>query len=140
MRRVLPLLVALAIVGPPALAQSYYFSHDVPTNRSWIFYLPSDVVRNDAGAYSLKMPLSNNAAIDGVHQMCSGAWLLSVEAPTELPPGSLMYFGPQDVVLYDPITGAYSMFFDGAAAGAHASCAWGSEMEHVSGRAPRRSS
>ena len=117
MRRVLPLLAVLALAGPPALAQSYYLSHDVPTNRSLTFYLPSDVVRNDAGAYSLKMPLPGKASIDGVHQMCSGAWLFSVEAPTELPPVSLTYFGPQDVILYDPITGAYSMFFDGAASG-----------------------
>jgi hypothetical protein len=44
-----------------------------------------------------------------------GHWLLSVEAPTELPAGGGVFYGPEDVVRFDGAT--FSMLFDGSAQG-----------------------
>ena len=84
MKRLFLLLLTLGMLGPPAMAQSYYLSPDVPTSLGGTTYLPWDVVRNDAGSYSLTLSLPTHATVDSLHPMCSGNWLISVEVPTSL--------------------------------------------------------
>jgi hypothetical protein len=120
MRRLMPLLVVLALAGPPAMAQSYYFSPDVPTDLTGATYLPWEVVRKDSpGVYSVVVGASQPAytAVDSLHAMCSGNWLLSVEATEELPAGSGAYFEPWDVIEYDPALVTHSQFFCGGPIG-----------------------
>jgi len=74
-------------VAAPAIAQSCFFSPDVPTDLSGTTYLPWNIVRNDSGVYSLVLGLPNGTPIDALHAMDAGDWLFSVEATTELPPG-----------------------------------------------------
>jgi len=114
MKRLLPLMMVLGMLGPPALAQSFYLSPDVPTNLGGTNYMPWEVVRNDSGAYTLKLSLPPNTPVNGLHQMCRGYWLLTVEAPTTL--GGTT-FDPRDVIRYDPVGGTYVYFLNGAAAG-----------------------
>ncbi len=115
-KRLIALLVILGIAGLPALAQSYYFSPDVPTDLGGTTYLPWEVVRYDPGTFSLRLTFPVTA-VDSVHAMCSGNWLLSVETPEEIPPGSGALYDPRDVILYDPATLLYTPFFCGAAIG-----------------------
>lgn len=117
MRRRLLLLVVLAVVSPRADAASFYFSPDVPTDDpsgAATVFLPWEVVRNDAGTYTLKLSFPQNTPLDALHQMCSGNWLISVEAPTSL---GGTEFDPRDVIRFDPVAGSYSLFFGGAGAG-----------------------
>jgi hypothetical protein len=117
MRRLIPLLIVLGITGPPALAASFYFCPDVPTDRAGTTYMPWNIVRNDSGAYSLALALPGSTATDSLHRMCSGDWLFSVEAAAELPPGGGVFHEPRDVVRYDPALVVYSSFFCGALVG-----------------------
>lgn len=117
MRRLIVLLVVLAMASLPALAISYYFVPDVPTDLGGVTYLPWQIVRNDSGVYSLRLMLPVDTPIDALHQMCNGDWLFSVEATTELPPGSGAFFDPRDVIRYSPVPGTYVAFFGGAGAG-----------------------
>jgi hypothetical protein len=114
MKRLFLLLLTLGMLGPPAMAQSYYLSPDVPTSLGGTTYLPSDVVRNDAGSYSLTLSLPTHATVDSLHPMCSGNWLISVEVPTSLDGNT---YDPRDVIEFNPGAGTYALFFDGAAAG-----------------------
>ncbi|MBP7149739.1 MAG: hypothetical protein KBD01_19610, partial [Acidobacteria bacterium] len=77
-------------------------------------FLPWDTVRSGPGGYSRKLTLPPGTAIDGLHQMCNGDWLFSVEAPATL--GAATY-EPADVIRYSPVVGAYSLYFGGAVAG-----------------------
>jgi len=115
MKRLIPLLVALGIAGLPALASSYYFSPDVPTDLAGNTYLPWQIVRNDSGTFNAPAVLAQPpvTAIDSLHAMCSGKWLLSVEAPMDLPLGGGVYYEPWDVIEFDPPAGIYSLFFCG---------------------------
>lgn len=97
MKRLGVLLLVLGVVATPAVAQSYFFSPDVPTDLSGTTYLPWNIVRNDSGVYSLVLGLPNGTPIDALHAMDAGDWLFSVEATTELPPGSSVFFLPGDV-------------------------------------------
>jgi len=118
MRRRLLLLVVLAVASPPTHAISYYFCPDVPTNdpsgATATVFLPWQIVRNDSGTYTLRASLPPSTPIDALHQMCSGNWLISVEAPTNLGGTD---FEPRDVIRYDPASGTYALFFGGAGAG-----------------------
>jgi hypothetical protein len=107
-------MMVLGMLGPPALAQSFYLSPDVPTNLGGTTYMPWDVVRNDSGTYTLKLSLPPNTPVNGLHQMCKGFWLFTVEVPTKLGPNT---YDPRDVIRYDPAGGTYVAFFNGAAAG-----------------------
>jgi len=115
MRRLIPLLLILGVAVLPALAASYYFSPDVPTDLAGTTYLPWMIVRNDSGIFTAPAVLAQPpvTAIDSIHPMCSGNWLFSVEAPMDLPPGGGVYYEPWDVVEYDPALGVYNLFFCG---------------------------
>jgi hypothetical protein len=115
MKRLIPLLVALGIAGLPALASSYYFSPDVPTDLAANTYLPWQIVRNDSGTFTAPAVLAQPpvTAVDSLHAMCNGRWLLSVEAPMDLPLGGGVYYEPWDVIEFNPAAGAYSLFFCG---------------------------
>ena len=76
MKRLIPLLVVLALAGPPAWAVSFYESPDVPTDDPLaVTYLPWDVVRDDSGNYSLKFAYPANTPGRSVrmHRFCSGS-------------------------------------------------------------------
>ncbi|MBP7148044.1 MAG: hypothetical protein KBD01_10895, partial [Acidobacteria bacterium] len=98
MRRLVPLIIAVGLLGPPAGAATFYFTPDVPTDdpsaAATTIFLPWDIVRYGPGGYSLKLTLPPGTAIDGLHQMCNGDWLFSVEAPATL--GAATY-EPADV-------------------------------------------
>ena len=96
----------------PALAISFYVSPDVPTDLGGTAYVPSEIVRNDAGAYASQLVLPGHTAIDALSRMDGGDWLFSVETPADL--GGTT-FEPRDVVRYDG--SVYSIFFDGSAEG-----------------------
>lgn len=115
MRRLIPLLLILGIAVLPALASSYYFSPDVPTDLAGTTYLPWMIVRNDSGTFTAPAVLAQPpvTAIDSLHAMCSGNWLLSVEAPMDLPVGGGVFYEPWDVIQFDPALGVYSLFFCG---------------------------
>lgn len=115
MRRLIPLFLILGVAASPALAASYYFSPDVPTDLAGTTYLPWMIVRNDSSAFTAPAALAQPpvTAIDSLHAMCSGRWLFSVEAPMDLPVGGGVYYEPWDVVEYDPASGVYNMFFCG---------------------------
>jgi hypothetical protein len=120
MKRLLFVLALVAALGPPALAQrTLYVSPDVPTDDpggSGAVFQPWEVVAHKGGLYALVLSLPANTAIDAVHKMDRpGRWLLSVEATAELPPGSGVFFQPEDVIRLDGAI--FTMFFDGSAAG-----------------------
>jgi hypothetical protein len=118
MKRLLLLLLLIGVAGPPTAASSYYLSPDVPTDDpagSGTVFMPWDIVWHQAGAYSLAFSLPQNTAVDALHQMCNGDWLFSVEAPTELPPGSGTLYFPGDVIRFNGL--AYGAFFSASAAG-----------------------
>jgi hypothetical protein len=118
MRRLLPMLIALGLLGPPVGAVSFYFTPDVPTNdptgATTTIFLPWDIVRYDPGAYTLALSLPSGTAVDGLHRMCNGDWLLSVESPATL--GATTY-DPRDVIRYNSLSNTFSLFFGGAGAG-----------------------
>jgi hypothetical protein len=115
MRRLIPLLLILGIAGLPALASSYYFSPDVPTDLAGNTYLPWQIVRNDSGVFTAPAALAQPpvTAVDSLHAMCSGRWLFSVEAPMDLPLGGGVYYEPWDVIEFDPAAGTYNPLFCG---------------------------
>jgi hypothetical protein len=118
MKRLLLLLMLIGIAGAPAAASSYFLSPDVPTDDpagSGTVFMPWDIVWHQAGAYTLALSLPPDTAVDALHQMCSGDWLISVEVPTELPPGSGTLYFPGDVVRTNGV--AYALYFDASAAG-----------------------
>jgi hypothetical protein len=122
MKRLILLLAILALLGPPAVAQrTLYVSPDVPTDDpggSGITFMPWDVLAYKAGAYTPFPVLSfpPQTAVDALHKMDRpGHWLFSVEAPTELPPGSGVWFQPDDVIHFDGAI--FTAWFVGSAAG-----------------------
>lgn len=119
MRRLLPLLVVLGIAGSPVLAASFYFCPDVPTDLAGTTYTPWEIVRNDSGTYSLAQTLPINTPTDGLHRMCVGDWLISVESATELPPAGGVFHEARDVIRYDPTAAppTYTSFFCGGPIG-----------------------
>ena len=112
MKRSLFLLAGLWIACSSAMAISFYFSPDVPTDLGGITYMPWDIVRNDSGVYSLVLSLPSGTQIDSLYRRCDGKWLFSVEAPTDL--GGTTY-EPRDVILFDG--SVYSLFFCGGLVG-----------------------
>lgn len=118
MRRLVPLLIALGLCGPPIGATSYYFTPDVPTTdpsgATATVFLPWQVVRYGPGGYSVALTLPSGTSIDAVHRMCNGDWLFSFEVPTTL--GGVTW-DPADVVRFSPLAGTWALFFGGAGAG-----------------------
>jgi len=87
MKRAWMLLALLGIASSVASAQpSYYECPDVPTDlpAGGLTYLPWDLVRNDAGVYSLPGSLPPTTPVDALHRLGNGDWLLSVETTTTL--------------------------------------------------------
>lgn len=111
-RRLLLLSLVFGL-GVSHVSASFQFSPDTPTKLMGMTYLPSQVVQNDAGNYSLTLALPNGTLIDGLHHMNNGDWLISVATPAVL--GGTMY-DPRDVVRRDA-GGSFTLFFAGAAAG-----------------------
>jgi hypothetical protein len=67
--RKLPLALAMvALAASPALAQSLYVVPDVPTDLGGTTYLPSDIVRFTAPAYSLSLALPPPATVDALNE------------------------------------------------------------------------
>ena len=112
MKRLLFLLAGLWVACSSAMAISFYFSPDVPTDLGGTTYLPWQIVRNDSGIYTLVLSLPSGTHIDSLYRRCDGKWLFSVEAPTDL--GGTTY-DPRDVILFDGIN--YSLFFCGGPIG-----------------------
>lgn len=122
MKRLILFLALLALLGPPVVAQrTLYVSPDVPTDDpggSGITFMPWDVLAYKAGFYTPAPVLSfpPMTAVDALHKMDRpGHWLFSVEAPTELPPGSGAWFQPEDVIQFDGAN--YTYWLIGASAG-----------------------
>jgi len=105
--------VVLGAAGFPVLATSSYLSPDVPTDLAGATYQESDILRDNSGAYSLVLSLPPGTPVDALHRMCSGNWLLSVEAPTDL--GGIQVEA-RDLVEFDGLS-AYTLFFCGAGVG-----------------------
>jgi hypothetical protein len=114
MRRFLLLFAGLWIACSSISGTSFYLSPDVPTDLSGNTYLPDGIVRWEAGAYFLSLSLPAGTPLNGLYRRLDGQWLISVEAPTDL--GGTTY-EPYDVILYDPTTTTYSLFFCGGPIG-----------------------
>ena len=110
--RVVLLAVALA-AAPRVLAVSLFAVPDVPADLGGATRLPWDIVRKDTpGSWSLAASVPFPTAVDGLHRMDSGDWLISVDAPADL--GGTTWL-PRDVVRVSG--GTYSGFFCGGAVG-----------------------
>lgn len=113
-------LTAIAVVwfaafpAPPARADSFHLTPDVPSVLGGAMHLPSEVARNDAGAYTTVLAVPAGASIDALHRMDGGDWLLSFRAPTAW---GATTFHPGDVARYDPSSGSVAVFFDHATIG-----------------------
>lgn len=115
MKRIALLLALAAAIGMPAMAQTHYHSPDVPTDLVGNTYLPWEIVRKDApSTYGVTLTMPPNTAVDGIHAMCSGEWLVSLEAAADL--GGTFYEA-YDVVKYDPATSLYNLEFCGGPMG-----------------------
>lgn len=117
MKRLWLFLGGWGLVCQPALAVHYYITADVPAELTGVgTTLPWHIARGDTvtGTYEPALSLPPGTAVDGLHQMGSGDWLLSVEAPADL--GGTTFL-PQDVALHDPATGTFLPFFCGGPAG-----------------------
>jgi len=117
MRRLLPLLALLALVGAvtPAAAVQLYVATDTPVDVAPLgTLLPWNVARLDttAGTYSPAFALPFGAGIDGLHRLDAGDWLVSFESPTDLGGTTWM---PQDVLRTNGVGAA--AFFCGQALG-----------------------
>src|SRR5262249_16083393 len=101
MRQQLLVLNVVAIGTLSARDDSFYFSPEAPVTDPFgattAIFSPWQVIRNDAGTYTLKLSLPADTSLDGAFQMCNGNWLLSVEAPTTL---GGVDFDPRDVIRY----------------------------------------
>lgn len=107
-----PLLaVLLAVATSPARAE-YFLTPDSPTALAGTVWDPFDIVRNDAGTFTLEMALPAGTAVDATHRRDAGDWLISVSEPAPL--GGVFY-DPRDIVRYDGST--FTLLFNGAAAG-----------------------
>jgi len=122
MKCLILLLAVMTALGPPVLAQqTVYVSPDVPTDDpggSGTTFQPSAVLRYKAGIYTPAPVLSlpPGTAVDALHKLDKpGQWLVSVEVTTELPPGSGVFFDPEDVIRTDGLV--FNMYLDGSAAG-----------------------
>ena len=73
---------------PPLMAADHsdhlYLVPDVPADLGAATFLPWEIVRADAGAYSSVLMLPAGTAIDALHRMDNGHWLLSLESPAIL--------------------------------------------------------
>jgi len=116
------MLTVLGMAASSARA-SFQISPDAPTGLSGTTLLPSQVAFCDAGTCSLTLSLPDGTAIDGLHRMSAGDWLLSLAAPAAL--GGTAY-DARDVVRLDGV-GAFTLVLDGAASGVPA----GSDVDAI---------
>lgn len=113
MKRLLFFTVLLVLATPCARAVSFYLATDAPADLGGITRFPWDIVRKDnPGAYVPTLSLPGFTAIDGLHRLDSGDWLVSVEAPADLGPTT---WDPRDVFRTNGI--AFAPFFCGDAVG-----------------------
>lgn len=108
------LAAALPLLLGASHSDNFYLTPDAPADLSATTFLPWQVVRNVAGAYTPSLTLPPGTVIDALHRMDNGHWLLSVESQTTL--GGVTAL-PSDVLeLYD-FPGGYVKRFDGVAGG-----------------------
>lgn len=113
MKRLLLFTVLLVLATPGARAVSFYLSPDAPADLGGITRFPWDIVRKDnPGPYTATLSLPGFTAIDGLHRLDSGDWLISVEAPADLGPAT---WDPRDV--FRSNGAIFAPFFCGDAAG-----------------------
>lgn len=112
----IPSAIVALFLAAPAMAQSFYFSPDVPVVLGDTTRLPWQIVRHGAAGDTTILSLPVSAPIAALDRMCDGTWLLVLDAPAELPPGSGAFFTPRDVVRWDGAS-SFTRFLDGAAAG-----------------------
>ena len=105
------LALALTLLASPARAE-YFVTPDTPSLLGGTIWESHEIVRNDAGTFTLERALPAGTPLDATHRMDSGHWLLSVSEPTAL---DGFFYDARDVVEYDGST--FSLFFSGAAAG-----------------------
>ncbi len=120
MRRVRRLLAAgfLLAAAPQqdqaGIADHFYLALDVPTDLGGATYLPWQIVRADEERYSPVLQLPDGIAIDALHRMDNGNWLISVESPAIL--GGLPA-APADILEFYDYPGGYASRFDGIGSG-----------------------
>lgn len=116
--RIGPDVVLLLAAVPLLLAASHsdnlYLVPDVPADLGAATFLPWQVVRASEGVYGSVLLLPAGTAIDAVHRMDDGHWLVSVESPTML--GGIAA-SPSDVLDVYDFPGGYAKRFDGVARG-----------------------
>jgi hypothetical protein len=117
----LVLMLMTGMLAFPAVAVDFYISPDVPTDDPGgtpVIFLPWEIVRVDSitGAHSVVLSLPLGTAVDALHRRCDGQWLLSVEAPTQLPAAGPT-FESSDVILHVPALGTYGLVFCGRPVG-----------------------
>jgi len=105
-------VLALALLPfTSSRGESIYVTPDVPSVLGGAMHQPNEVVRNDAGSYTVPFSVPVGLAIDALHRTESGAWLFSFDGTAML---GGMTFQREDVVRYSSSTG-YTLFFDGSA-------------------------
>jgi hypothetical protein len=113
------MLAALGLIGPPAMAQQFTFSVDVPTALGGTTYKAYETVYCNGGVYSLVSSLPGLAAdanVDGLAVLSDESLLLSFDAPVTV--GGNTY-GAADIVRYSG--GLYTLYKSAASMGLSAS-------------------
>ncbi|MDX1388554.1 MAG: hypothetical protein R3344_05165, partial [Acidobacteriota bacterium] len=108
-------LIAMTALMPSlSPAGTMYLAPDVATDLDGpTTFLPWHVVRHVSGGpvyYGQELGLPGNPAIDALHKLDAGGWLLSVEAPNDF--AGFLAAAPEDVVQTDG--NSVSAFFDGS--------------------------
>lgn len=100
MTRTFAASILVVVSGTAAIAQvpPYFEVADVPTSVLGATYLPSDIVSNNMASYSLVASLPAGVAVDALHLLDGGDWLLSVDVPTNLGGATR---DPRDVFRWD---------------------------------------
>src|SRR3990172_3168668 len=103
MKRILCLLGAVALAGPPAVAVDFFFAPDAPVDLVGVGTSPPWTVTRHitpftyTTALAQPLPLPFNTHTDALHLMNVGDWLFSVDAPMTI---AGVDFQPGDVVRY----------------------------------------
>jgi len=104
-------LVAALLVSP-ALADPLFLGVDVPTTLGGVTFHPNQIVRYDAGAYSLALALPQELRILALDLADDGGWYVVPAAPVSVAGSD---FTPRDVVKTNGVT--FQRVLDGASAG-----------------------
>jgi hypothetical protein len=107
------LLLALPLLLAADHGEHLYSVAEEPTDLGGATFLPWQVVRADAGTYSPALELPAGTAIDALHRMDNGHWLISVESPVRW----LAQLAANIVEFQDEDDLTFVVRFDGALAG-----------------------